>query len=415
VRALVFRAGVGLGIEDLPEPTPRPDELLIRPHYVQLCLTDVLNAERWPPRWDEYTDDGRRRQHGGRWGYAWTDGMVPGHEGGGDVVAVGSAVTGFGVGDRVLVDAVYRCGRCPECLAHRVRECRVYLRRDAAGRPAGPTYLGVNAPEPERFGRGMLAEYCAVPATMCYRCPPEVPPLGVVGGEIGGATLGSVRCSGMRLGDHVVQIGGQLFGGHRLQLARAAGADRVIYVESDSVRRGWAEERGLADAVIDPGAGDARQQVRAALGGAADVVFASAVEPGSWRLAARIVRPGGIIVPFDSDPRLPEVFLDGFDTALLTERGVRWTGHLPLIGASDPSRDGRTPQSRNDHQIFVDLMAQGRIDGGAAVTSVVSLWDDVESLRRAFRTPWREDVRTAVRVWGAPSAGTPASPAEDEL
>ena len=370
MRALVFRAGRGLAVEDLPEPQPGPDDVLIAPSYVQVCLTDVLNAEQWPPRWPTVGDDGRRRQHGGRWGFAWSDGMVPGHEGGGEVLAVGRDVTGLAVGDRVLVDATFR-------------------------HPPGPIYLGVNSPDPERFGRGLMAELCAVPASMAYRCPESVPPLGVVGGEIGGATVASVRCSGQQLGDNVVQIGGQLFGGYRMQLARLAGADHIVYVEADPVRRRWAETRGLADSIVDPTDGNPAAAVRELLPHGADVVHASNVAAGSWALAARIVRPGGAVVPFDSDPRLADVHLEGADTASLVANGVRWLGHAPGIGGSDERKGGK---ARNDHQIFVDLMAQGRIDGGAAVTRTASLTDDLDMIGALFTTPWRDEVRTALCV-----------------
>jgi len=384
-------------VEDLPVPAPGAGELLIKPHYAQVCLTDVLNAQRWPPVWPSALPDGRRRQHAGRWAAAMSDGMVPGHEGGGEVVEVGPGVDGFAVGDRVLVDATYRCGTCPECATMMWRDCRRFAARTASGRAVGPTYLGVNSSRPEEFGRGLMAEYCAVPAAMSYRCPDEVSSLGLVGGEIGGATLASVRCSGLQLGDNVVQIGGQLFGGYRMQLARLAGADRIVYVESNAARREWAQRLELADLVVDPGREAAVDAVRERFPHGADVVFSSCVEAGSWALAARVVRRGGTVVPFDSDPRLSEHHLDGFDAAMITGNGVRWLGHWPPIATAEPLKGGK---DRNDHQIFVDLMAQGRIDGGAPVTRMVSLWDEVDAISEAFRDAWRTEVRTAVRIWG---------------
>jgi len=46
---------------------------------------------------------------------AVTDGRILGHEAVGTVTAVGDAVTGFRAGDRVLVPAITRCGRCAYC------------------------------------------------------------------------------------------------------------------------------------------------------------------------------------------------------------------------------------------------------------------------------------------------------------
>lgn len=48
-------------------------------------------------------------------------------------------------------------------------------------------------------------------------------------------------------------------------------------------------------------------------------------------------------------------------------------------------------------------MSQGRIDGTQPVTMVVSLWDEVEVISRAFTDAWTSEVRTAVRIWGTGS------------
>ena len=55
---------------------------------------------------------------------AVTDGRILGHEAVGTVTEVGDAVRGFSVGDRVLVPAITRCGRCEYCQRGMPSHCR---------------------------------------------------------------------------------------------------------------------------------------------------------------------------------------------------------------------------------------------------------------------------------------------------
>jgi threonine dehydrogenase-like Zn-dependent dehydrogenase len=389
VKALVFGGAGQLTLETVDDPTPAPGEVVIRPDVVQVCATDVMNFERNPPYWSE--DDGKR-QRGGKWVAVMTEGMVPGHEGGGEVVAVGAGVTEYALGDRLVVDSIYRCGECQACREMRFVNCE---RMPAhSNRPGSPTYLGVNAADPS-FGRGLMAEYCAVPVSMSYRVPDSVSAIASVAAEIGGVTLASVRTSGIQLGDTVVQIGGTLYGSHRMQLARLAGAGTIIYVESNPVRRAWAAKHGFADLIIDPAETDAAAVVRELHPRGVDLVFPSAVEPGSWGMAQRMVRQRGTVVPFDADPRLHLDFMDGFEAVAMTADGVTWTGHWPPIACAEPIKGGK---DRNDHQLFMNLMAQGRIDGAAPITHVASMWGDIDGIRYAFTSPWSTEVRTAIQV-----------------
>lgn len=397
MRAVVFHGAGDLRVEDVPEPTVGSGDVLLRPYYAQVCLTDVLNYERWPAVWDPVAPSGRPAQQGGRWVADYTLGMVPGHEGGGEVVAVGADVPHLRPGDRVLVDAVFRCGSCAGCHRMLPLECQYHAARTNRPDHPGPLFLGVNSGQPEAFGRGLMAELCAVPASMCYPCGPGVTDLATVAGEIGGITLTSVRTSGMQLGDNVVQVGGQLYGSYRLQLARLAGADHLAYVEPSATLRRWAVAHQLADLVVDPGAEDPVAAVRGLMPAGADVVFASATVPGSWATALKLVRRGGSVVPFDADPRLGDDHLSGFDGSRAVRDGVRWLGSWPPVASADVLKGG---QDRNDHRIVADLMGQGRLDGGLPVTMIASLWDEPADIVRCFTEPWRSEVRTAVRIWG---------------
>jgi alcohol dehydrogenase, propanol-preferring len=112
---------------------PAPDDLLVRVIASGVCRTDLHLVEGDLPE--------RYR------------GMVPGHEVVGEVVEVGSAVTGWHVGDRAGIAWLrWTCGICRYCL------------RGAENLCPDSRYTGWDAP-------GGYAEYTTVPAGYAYRLP----------------------------------------------------------------------------------------------------------------------------------------------------------------------------------------------------------------------------------------------------
>ena len=89
---------------------------------------------------------------------AVTDGRILGHEAVGTVTEVGDAVNGFAVGDRVLVPAITKCGRCEYCQ----RACPRTARPSAAS--AGSSATSSTARRPSPSG-------CPTPTPRCTRCP----------------------------------------------------------------------------------------------------------------------------------------------------------------------------------------------------------------------------------------------------
>ena len=107
MRALVkSRAEPGLWLEEVPEPEIGINDVLIRVHRTGICGTDVHIYN-----WD-----------------AWAQKTIPvpmviGHEFVGEIVAVGSNVNDFHVGDIVSGEGHVVCGRCRNCLAGRRHLC----------------------------------------------------------------------------------------------------------------------------------------------------------------------------------------------------------------------------------------------------------------------------------------------------
>jgi alcohol dehydrogenase len=91
--------------EDVPDATiQEPTDVVVRVDTTTICGTDlhILHGDV----------------------AAVTDGRILGHEAVGTVTEVGEAVKGFSVGDRVLVPAITKCGRCEYCQRNMPSHCQ---------------------------------------------------------------------------------------------------------------------------------------------------------------------------------------------------------------------------------------------------------------------------------------------------
>jgi (R,R)-butanediol dehydrogenase/meso-butanediol dehydrogenase/diacetyl reductase len=93
VKAAITAELHGFDIVELPDPTPGPDEVVIRVTACGICGSDI-KAQPYMPA-----------------------GMIMGHELGGEIVGFGSEAGGWRVGTNVAVLPVVSCGRCRYCLA----------------------------------------------------------------------------------------------------------------------------------------------------------------------------------------------------------------------------------------------------------------------------------------------------------
>lgn len=224
MQAAVFYGKKNLKTEDLPMPQPQATEVVIKVMACGICGTDMHIFEG---------DEGAGTT---------PPGTVLGHEFAGVVTAVGSAVSGVSIGDRVCVDPNVLCGHCDYC--HR-----------AVGQFC-ENRIGIGTTV-----NGGFAEYCAVPVSQVYRVPEDTPFAAAAMTEPVACCLHGMDLCHIGDADTVLIIGGGTIGMIMLQLAIAAGAAQCILAEPVAEKRRQAEKYGSA-LCLDPREGDLAQQLQ---------------------------------------------------------------------------------------------------------------------------------------------------------
>lgn len=241
--AAVLREFGRLDLGRIPTPEPGAGEVLCRVSACGICGTDlkIVNgafAGTWPPALP----------------------FVIGHEWSGEVAALGPGAerSGLAVGDRIVAENHTGCANCPMCRAGRYNLC------ERVKEPGFKLY-GHTAP-------GALAEYAVRPAIALHKIPPSVSDAAAALVNQGALTVHAARRAQVGPGDSVAVFGPGLLGLLMLQVARAAGATRVVTV-GRGPRLAVASALGSTE-VVDYETTDPVTAVREATGGrGADCVF----------------------------------------------------------------------------------------------------------------------------------------------
>jgi L-iditol 2-dehydrogenase len=263
--AAVLRDFGELTLARVPVPEAGPGEVLCRVLACGICGTDLKIVAgnyrgTWPPALP----------------------FIIGHEWSGEVAALGPGTerSGLVVGDRVVAENHTGCGACPMCRAGRYNLCERV-------REPGFKLYGHTAP-------GALAEYAVRPAVALHKVPPEVSDVAAALVNQGALTVHAARRARLEPGSTVAVFGPGLLGLLMLQVARAAGATRLITIGRGK-RLITARELGSTD-VVDYSAGDPVAEIRSLTGGrGADCVFDCSGNPAVLAQAMRAVRRGGTV------------------------------------------------------------------------------------------------------------------------
>jgi threonine dehydrogenase-like Zn-dependent dehydrogenase len=265
MRATVFHGKDKIRVEEVERPRAGVGEAAIRVTLTTICGTDL---------------------HIVRGEYPVRPGLVIGHEPVGVIEELGPGVTGYEVGERVLVGAITPCGQCRACLSGHLSQC---------GHGEGYEAIGG-----WRFGNtinGAQAEYLLVPHAQANlaKIPDELTDEQVVLlADIASTGFSGAESGNIRVGDSVVVFAQGPIGLCATAGARLMGAALVVGVDGDTNRLAMAKRMG-ADVVLDYREVDVVSEVKRLTGGGADVSIEALGTQETFEGALRSLRPGGTL------------------------------------------------------------------------------------------------------------------------
>jgi len=356
MKAAIFVEPGRIVLGEKPIPDVGVTDALIRITTTTICGTDVhiLKGE-----------------------YPVARGLTVGHEPVGVIEKLGSAVTGYVEGQRVIAGAITPSGHSYASL------CGCHS-QDGPNTPSGFKALGG-----WRFGNtidGCQAEYVLVPDAMANLTPipdnlsdeqvlmcPDIMSTGFAGAESGG----------VRIGDTVAVFALGPIGLCAVAGAKLMGATKIIGVDTVAARMSVAGMLGC-DFVVDFSKSDPVEEImRLTDGRGVDVAIEALGTQGTFQSALRVLRPGGTLSSlgvYSGDLVIPA---DAFSAGL---------GDNKIVTSLCPG--GKERMRR-----LMSVIASGRIDLGAMVTHRFSL-DRIEDAYELFSNQRDGVLKVAITPGG---------------
>jgi NADPH:quinone reductase-like Zn-dependent oxidoreductase len=272
-----------LRYEDVPDPQPRKDQVLIR---VKACAMNHLDL------WVRKGLPGVKLPH------------IPGSDIAGEIAEVGEYVTGFKTGQRVLVAPMHFCNRCAKCVAGLQNQCPEF------------TVLG-NAVD------GGDCELIAVPPVSVIPIPDSLDFNQAASVPLVFLTAWHmlVGRGGIRPGQTVLVLGANSgVGIAGIQIAKLFHCT-VITTAGDDRKAAKARELG-ADYVINHYRQKISEEVRKITAKQGVDIVLEHVGPATWDESIRSLKPGGSLVTCGATTG-PQV---GFDLRFLFSRNLSILG-----------------------------------------------------------------------------------------
>ena len=321
MKAAVYYGPNKVEVADVPEPEPAAGTVKVKVGFNGICGTDLHEYYAGPifvPT-EPHPLTGRALP------------LTIGHEFSGTITDVGPGVTGYAAGDRVAIEPIYRCGKCPPCRAGNYNICQ---------------RIGFHG----LMSDGGMAEYTVVPTNMLHRLPDNVSlELGALVEPMSvayhAATLGEVAA-----GDTAVIFGAGPIGIGLWFALRGKGLESVFAAEPSATRRAAIEALGAT--TLDPTAVDVPAFIADTTDGrGADAAYdAAGVAPAVMAALASV------------GARKPTISVAIYEKPLVT----------PLLNlVMNESRiQGSLCYTFADFEAVIDLMAHGVYDTTGWVTPI---------------------------------------------
>jgi threonine dehydrogenase-like Zn-dependent dehydrogenase len=281
MKANVFRAPGKFGLEEKPLPHAGHGEAVVKVRLTTICGTDI---------------------HIVKGEYPVEPGITIGHEAVGVIHELGPGVTGYEVGQRVLMGAITPCGQCEPCLAGHTSQC---------GGPLGGW----------RFGNiidGVQAEDVRVPFAQANLAlvPDSLSDEAVLLlSDIASTGFAAAESGGVRLGDTVAVFAQGPIGLCATLGARLMGASEILAVDPDRHRLEIAKRFGAS--VLIEAEGDVVGQIRELTNGrGVDVAIEALGVQATFENALRVLRPAGTLSSVGVYSGHVQIPRDGFAAGL---------------------------------------------------------------------------------------------------
>jgi threonine dehydrogenase-like Zn-dependent dehydrogenase len=319
--------GQAVTVEELPDPQPGPDEVIIEVSRCGICGTDLSFTR------GTLFDFGTNTQFG--------------HEYAGEIIEVGRNVAGFRVGERIAVLPSVACGECPAC---RTLENNVLCQAMPATAMVGfaelaqvPTSVATKLPSVLSMADGALIEPLAI-------------------------SLYGVKLAALRPGDGVLVLGGGTVALYVIYWARRLGAGKIVAMSRSDRRKNLCLEMG-ADAFIPYGDNEIGEVIEV-LGGSPRIVFECVGAEGMLHRAVTHVAQFGKIVSLG--------FCTSPDALIPGMASYKCASIQFAVG-----------YSMKEFHYIADQMDKGHCDPKAIITSEVPLIDLPPTMER-LREPNEE-------------------------
>lgn len=260
MKAFVLKRVGEVGVVEKPVPLPGPNEAVVRTTAAMVCSSDVHTMKGAIPV---------------------APGVTLGHEAVGVVHALGSAVQGLAVGERVAVGGVTPCFQCDYCQRGFSSQCR--------GRMMGGAVFTVQAD-------GNMAEYFLVRSAQANVAPiPEAlsDHQALYATDMLSTGFVAAEHAELELGETVAIFAQGAVGLSATIGCRLRGAGLIIAVESLPWRQELARRFG-ADAIVDHTRDDPVRRILELTGGeGVDAAIEALGTPRTWEATFRVTKPGG--------------------------------------------------------------------------------------------------------------------------
>jgi len=342
MKAAVFHGLRDIRIEEMDVPQLLNKEVLIKVKAAGICGSDL----------HYYKGEGNREL---------PSGTVLGHEFSGEVVAIGEEVTNIKVGDRVSVEPLIGCGKCPFCQIGKYHLCNQLK------------HIGFEF-------KGAFAQYTKAPEKKVFKFPNNVSYEEAALIDCYAVSVHAIHRVKVEINNIVVIFGGGPLGLTTLEVVKAIGVNKVIVVDLFDNILQIAKNAG-ADIIINASKVDVIKEINKAtneLG--ADIVFecVGGMAPTLGQ-AIQVVRPGGTIGIIGVYSEFPQMNLR---QAYIKEINIVFIWSYSKWGIF------------TEFEIALDMLAQGKLNAIPLITHKLPL----SKIKEAFTVAVNKKDFGAVKV-----------------